>query len=185
MSDTSTKTPTRNDIERLLDDAGYLVDELESLKHVIFDVEYQAAPPGSEQLSILDMLQFIQFAQENYYSPLVKQLIDEEKSSTEISWATIQRDFKGDSNTTDEMEVETVLNGIIDGRKTLLDRIQSVPGSYWFKKIERPDFGKLSLHELLNEMVRFEREQLKDIAERVQVMSFDREQQRQINTHES
>lgn len=158
----------KENLEHLREDAAYLQDEIEALKYVIHNVPFDEKPGGTE--SILEMVALIDHAQVVYYRPVLEQY----KSKSDSDLVDIKRNF--DQSFKLELKegdtVETVLNRIIKHRAALLNLASQIPAIQWQKKIIT-DRKKKSLFEIFEEMVHFERQQLKKVADRV--MSIERE----------
>lgn len=176
----------RSDIDNLLDDIEYLVYELDALKTVIEGVEYNDQLPGSNQLSILDKLRSLGYVQEGYYKYIIGKVVDEEESEINLKREKVYEKFLERLSHEEEekhQDIEEVLVEVISEREELLSRLKEFSIPLWNRDFERHDSEedkKITLYTLLNEMVSFERNELKDIAERIQIMSIDREQQRQM-----
>ncbi len=158
----------KENLEHLREDATYLQDEIEALKYVIHDIPFEEKPGGTE--SILEMVALIDHAQVTYYRPILEQY--RKKSNPDMT--QINRNFhqsfilemkEGDT-------VETVLNRIIKHRAALLNLASQIPAIEWQKKVIADGRDK-TLFDIFEEMVHFERQQLKKVADRV--MSIERE----------
>lgn len=157
---------TIDDVKKVLEDARYLQDEIEALKYVIHDVPYEEKPAVGEY-SILEMVGMIDHAQVAFYRPAIEEMI--RNSAPDVTVSTdYERSFKlrKDENDT----VETILNRIIKHRAAFLNFMSKIKPLEW----ERSGFinGKRrSVFSLLNELVEFERLQLKRVAERVMTLN--------------
>lgn len=145
---------------RVTEDVSYLVDELKALKFVIDSVPVHDKPPGSQ--SIYEMFALIDHAQVSYYGPLLNKLLGGGVSDFKT------QDFKNtfDSGHTDDKSVSHLLSEIMANRINILDKLGKLDSGAWVAacKINSRDYSVLSLME---EMVEFERNQLREIAERV------------------
>jgi len=157
---------TIDDVKQVLEDARYLQDEIEALKYVIHDVPYDDKPAPGEY-SILEMVGMIDHAQVAFYRPAMEEII--RNSAPDVSVSTdYEKSFKlrKDDNDT----VDTVLNRIIKHRAAFLNFMSKIKPLEW----ERSGFitGKrCTVFSLLNELVAFERDQLKRVAERVMTLN--------------
>lgn len=157
----------KDNLEQLQEDAAYLQDEVEALKYVIHNVPFDEKPGGVE--SILEMVALIDYAQMTYYRPILEYFGN--KRGVEL--AGISKDFhKFKLDMQEGDTVETILNKIIKHRAALLNLALQIPAIVWQKKVLVDDEEK-SLFEIFREMVLFERDQLKKVADRV--MSIERE----------
>jgi len=157
---------TIDDVKQVLEDARYLQDEIEALKYVIHDVPYEEKPAAGEY-SILEMVGMIDHAQVAFYRPAMEEMIRHSAPDVTVS-TDYERSFKlrKDENDT----VETILNRIIKHRAAFLNFMSKIKPLEW----ERSGFisGKRrSVFSLLNELVEFERLQLKRVAERVMTLN--------------
>ena len=157
---------TIEDVKQIMEDARYLQDEIEALKYVIHDVPYDEKPSEGEY-SILEMVGMIDHAQVAFYRPAMEEII--KQSSPEISVSTdYESSFKlrKDENDT----VDTILNRIIKHRAAFLNFMSKIKPLEW----ERSGYVngmKRSVYSLLNELINFERDQLKRVAERVMTLN--------------
>ncbi|MEX0772053.1 MAG: hypothetical protein WD038_02740 [Balneolales bacterium] len=157
------------DLEKLFDDAAYLQDELTALKLVISAVPHSEKPLGQE--SIKEMIILIDHAQTTYYSPVISRIFSEAKPvlndidnfNTTFSPLSEENDLKPDE----------IINMTIKNRTALLDKLKQMPE----EDLQRTALLKgneTSIAELLNEMIGFERNKLKEIAERVLIIDAGR-----------
>lgn len=156
---------TIEDVKQVLEDARYLQDEIEALKYVIHDVPYDEKPAGEH--SILEMVGMIDHAQVAFYRPAMEEMI--RQSAPDISVSTnYEQSFRlrKDENDT----VETILNRIIKHRAAFLNFMSKIRPLEW----ERSGFiegQRKTVFALLSELVTFERDQLKKVAERVMTLN--------------
>lgn len=188
MSQTKDSRLNKEDVDNLILDVEYLVYELEALKSVISDVEYNDAPPGSYQLSILDKLRSLGYVQKNYYEELIRKVVYEDSSKITLKREEVLKNFADqlEHEEKDNQDIDKVLSEIIEQRKGLIDRLIGFEHYIWEQQFNRVDSdadGESNIYLLIKELVSFERSELKEIAERVQIMSLDREQQRQMKAN--
>lgn len=158
----------KDNLELLREDAAYLQDEVEALKYVIHNVPFDEKPGGTE--SILEMVALIDHAQVTYYRPILEYF----KNRQNIDLSDVKKDFHKSFklNMQEGVTVETILNKIIKHRAALLNLSLQIPAIVWQKKV-LINHEEKSLFDIFREMVLFEREQLKKVADRV--MSLERE----------
>lgn len=152
---------TRESVDRLINDALYLQDELEALKYVISAVPYTEKPP--DQLSILEMIAMIKHGQSEFYRPAAENLVSRTRSV-----AKVNEDFKSnfDGNDYTDIDINRLIDKIIKHRVSFVNFLKDVPVNQW----EDTDLIRgqsKSLFRLITEMIQFERGQLKSVAERV------------------
>src|SRR5680860_990677 len=85
---------TREQVDRLIEDATYLQDEAEALKYVIDEVPYTVNPP--EGRSIAAMLLFIDFSQMNYYRPILEKAIEDTRPTHIENFKDFEASFEPD-----------------------------------------------------------------------------------------
>lgn len=147
-------------IKSIISDAAYLVDEAEALIYVIDSVPVSEKTPGME--SIIEMIALIDHAQQTYYRPLCEHLFSVPNMDEK------PEDFKSSFKLTeDEAEKpKEVLKRISQNRASLMAFISKIP--FEDLRIKGKINGKeRTIAGLLEEMVVFERKQLKLVAERV------------------
>lgn len=165
----TSKMRTEQDASDSIEHAAYLSEELTALKHVISAVPYSEKPPGQE--SILEMIMMIDHAQISYYKPLISRIFSETGSDVkEID------DFRATFTPLTEDEhtkPDEIISTAIENRAALLDMLNRIPEN------ER---SRASMHKgtattidgLIHEMVAFERNKLREIAERILVIDAGR-----------
>ncbi len=167
-----------NDVEKLLDDANYLIDEAEALKYVIDSVPYDETPPDGE--SIIDMLRIINFAQKEYYRPITEKAYSE---SRPIKLSGIVHFKKAYKEQTEEKErdIQKVLNKIIKNRAASLNFFRRMTLFDWERLIKDHSGNEISLYDFICEMIKEERGLLRKIADLVMIYQQELQNQRDIN----
>lgn len=155
---------TRESVDSLINDALYLQDELEALKYVISTVPYSEKPAG--QLSILEMIAMIKHGQSVFYRPAA-----ENYSSAGRRVSKVDEDFKNSFNNEEfaDIDVDHLINKIIKHRVSFVNYLKEVPINHWENTLSIRGQEK-TLFKLIQEMITFERGQLKSVAERVLTM---------------
>lgn len=161
---------TKELFNRLTDDVAYLIDEAQALILVIDVVPVTEKRGGIE--SMLDMIYLIDHAQLTYYRPLTEQIFSLPKVKTEA--ADFRKTVDFDAQTYESPA--KVLQELIQNRKAFVAYLQAA-GEESITKTGLINGQERSIADLLNEMVAFERQQLKQLAERV--LSIDRSKQNQ------
>ena len=172
-------------VEDLIKDIEYLIYEIEALKSVIFEVKYDDKPPGENQLSILDKIRLIGYIQNHYYEELARSIVDQKERSDSVNIEEVKSRFikEVSADPRQQQDAAHYLSEIIESRQRLLKQLRDLESKRWQQGLNRNEGGEtgsITLWSLMEEMVEFERNELKEIADRVQVMSIDREQQRQM-----
>ena len=158
---------TDDHLKRILGDVEYLIDEAEALSYVIDAVPVGEKAAGVE--SMMEMLALIDHAQLSYYRPLIEQLysvpeVDEHPQDFRSSFKQLNETNAAPGN--DKQEVKELLRQIAENRRGLLTFVQELP--LRDLRVQGSINGtSQSIADLLEEMVIFERKQLKSIAERI------------------
>ncbi len=158
---------SKTQIDQLVDDVSYLQDEVEALKYVIHSVPYEEKPAGKE--SIIEMVALIDHAQKVFYRPFVELVTGFAKPEEPI-----EEDFRKtfDFDLEKYESVDALLDKIVKHRAALLSVLLKMNVIDWNKKGSVK--GKIkTVFAVVTEMVEFERNQLKMVADRV--MSMERE----------
>lgn len=154
-----------NNVSEMIEDLGYLQEELEALKYVIPAVPYSERPPGA--VSILDMIGRLKEQQERYYRPLIQNMVRSD-SDQEVSW--VDDKFQ----VADDTDMEELLNKTIKKRSSYVHFLRQVPERKWEVTADPDGQGKRRVAELLREHIEFERRQLKEVADIVMTLDPSR-----------
>jgi hypothetical protein len=159
----------KTQIDQLTEDVSYLQDEVEALKYVIHSVPFEEKPAGRE--SILELVAMIDHAQKVFYRPFVESVAGFSRPDDYID-----EDFrKSFSLEKDKIEtVDNLLDKIIKHRAALLSVLQKMNIIDWNRKGMVKGRSK-TIYTIISEMVEFERNQLKMVAERVISLERDRQ----------
>lgn len=160
-------TYSEDHLKRILGDVEYLIDEAEALIYVIDGVPVAEKAAGVE--SMMEMMALIDHAQISYYRPLIERIysvpkVDERPADFR---ETFKQQNESSADSEDEKEqVQELLQSIAKNRRGLLTFVNKLPLT------ELRQQGNIngvtrSIADLLEEMVNFERQQLKQIAERI------------------
>jgi hypothetical protein len=168
---------TRDQIEKLTDDAEYLADEAEALKYVIDSVPYDESPPNG--LSILNMLKLIDHAQARYYRPVIEQVFSENRIQKLSHFEHFSESFEEISE--GEGDIQKILSKIIKHRAALLNLFRSISIIDWERILKDNHNEEIRLIDFANEMVTEERKLLKEIADLVLIYQNEKQHQREIN----
>lgn len=161
---------TPEKIAIILDDASYLIDEMEALSFVIKAIPVTERPAGT--YSVLEFIASIDHAQKAYYRKAAQLFLSE----TEFSIPLYKNTFKADLVKDD---IETVLSELKKNRLEFVHFLQSVPESQWGVSFTLNN-QEYSLFELLMEMIQNERSVLREIAERVLAIDQSKANQKGI-----
>ncbi|NCP84413.1 MAG: hypothetical protein GW823_05860 [Bacteroidetes bacterium] len=159
----------KTQIDQLTEDVSYLQDEVEALKYVIHSVPFEEKPAGRE--SILELVAMIDHAQKVFYRPFVESVAGFAKPEDFID-DEFRKSF---SLEMDKIEtVDNLLDKIIKHRAALLSVLQKMNIIDWNRKGMVKGRSK-TIYIVITEMVEFERNQLKMVAERVISLERDRQ----------
>lgn len=171
---------SQEELDRLVDDASYLQDEAEAMQYVIDDVPYAKTPP--EGRSIAEMLLLIDHAQLSYYRPIMEEAIDDPRPTHLENFTYFKEDFEKDEEKL--KDVHKILKKIAKHRAGLVNAIRNIPLIDWETVVYRND-EPILLFDFIQEMIRFERGILKDIADQVRIYNQEKRQQRDLEKRRS
>lgn len=170
---------SQEDFEQLIEDASYLEDEAEALKYVIEDVPYDKSPPG--QRSIAELLLLIDHAQLSFYRPILEEALDNTRPISLQQFENFNDTFQVDEDKISD--IQKLLNKIAKHRAGVVNVMRKVALIDWEKTIYDGN-RELLLFDFMQQMIRFERKVLKDIADQVMIYNQDRETQREIRNRQ-
>jgi hypothetical protein len=147
-------------IKRIINDIAYLVDELQALGYVIDSVPVHEKPPGSQ--SVYEMFALIDHAQVNHYKLLLNKMLAYKDGDIEAG--NYEKTFA--PNASDDNNVHELLSEISANRNNLLTKLNELETAAWLTQGSINGQG-YTVIDLMEEMVDFERNQLREIAERV------------------
>lgn len=166
---------TQKDLDKLIEDASYLQDEAEAMQYVIDNVPYDESPPGGR--SIAEMLLLIDHAQLSYYRPIMEKAVEDPRPTHLEKYTHFKESFEPDE---DKMQnIQKVLQKLAKHRVGFVNKIENIPIIDWESVVYRDD-QQILLHDFIREMIRFERNILKDIADQVMVYNQEKERKREI-----
>lgn len=171
---------SQEELNRLVDDASYLQDEAEAMQYVIDGVPYSKTPP--EGRSISEMLLLIDHAQLSYYRPIMEKAIDDPRPTHLENFTHYKEDFEKDEEKLED--VHKILKKIAKHRAGLVNAIKNISLIDWETVVYR-NKEPLLLFNFMQEMIRFERGILKDIADQVRIYNQDKKQKRDIDQRRS
>jgi hypothetical protein len=166
---------TQKEINNLIEDASYLQDEAEALRYVIDSVPYDESPPGSK--SIAEILLLIDHAQLSYYRPILEEAVDSRRPVHLENFTHFDKSFELDEEK--KNDIQKVLSKIAKHRAGVVNVIKNTTLIDWEKEVYL-DGEKMFLFHFMQEMIRFERGMLKEIADRVMVYNQDKKTQREM-----
>lgn len=171
---------SQEQLDKLIDDASYLQDEAEAMQYVIDNVPYTETPP--EGRSIAEMLLLIDHAQLSYYRPILEEAIDNPRPTHLDNFTHFRESFEEDEEKA--KDIQKILRKIAKHRAGLVNAIKNVSLIDWETIVYR-DSQQVLLFDFMQEMIRFERGILKDIADQVRVYNQEKQKQREIEQRRS
>ena len=169
---------TQQQLNELISDAEYLLDEAEALKYVIDSVPYTETPPDG--MSIYNMLKLIDYAQKNYYRPIIERVFSENRIIKLSEYEHFKDTFE-EVTDEDEINIQKTLSKIIKHRAGIINVLQRISLIDWERELRGENGESLLLFDLANKMIRDERRTLKEIADLVLIYQNERQHQREIN----
>lgn len=166
---------TQKEVDQLIEDASYLQDEADALQYVITDVPYDERPPGGK--SIAEMLLLIDHAQLSYYRPIMEDAVDDPRPTHLDDYIHFEESFDVDEEKI--KNIEKLLRKLSKHRAGVVNAIKNIPLIDWETSVYK-DNQQLLLLDFMQEMITFERNTLKDIAEQVKIYNQEKENRREI-----
>ncbi len=167
------ENPTNEPIEvafrNLIQDAAWLTEELESLKQMLPEIPFADRPLGQE--SVLDILARIGTAHDQFFLPVFDRVQRREANAAPGLSSNFETRLK--KATTSEEDPLKLLDMLISQRIALVGTLEKLDASAILRDISFKD-GKTDVLTLIARMVRFDRNQLKQIAERMLAMDTKR-----------
>jgi len=169
---------SQEELDKLVDDASYLQDEAEAMQYVIDNVPYTDSPP--EGKSIAELLLLIDHAQLSYYRPIMEEAIDNPRPTHLDDYTHFRESFEADEEKI--KDIQKTLRKLAKHRAGLVNAIKNISLIDWETILYRDD-QQVLLYDFMQEMIRFERSILKDIADQVMVFNQEKERQREMDHH--
>ncbi len=166
---------TQEQLDTLIEDAAYLEDEAEALKYVIENVPYTESPP--EGRSIAEMLLLIDHAQLSYYRPILEQAFKNPRPTRLSDFEHFRETFEVDEEKTEN--IQKLLSKLAKHRAGVVNVISNIPLIDWEIAIY-DDNKEITLYDFMQQMIRFDRNMLKQIADLVMVFEQERQTRREI-----
>lgn len=161
---------TQEQLDQLIEDAAYLQDEAEALKYVIDDVPHQENPP--EGRSIAEMLLLIDHAQLSYFRPILEKAVKNPRPTHLENVDHFEETFEPDEEKLEN--IQKLLSKLAKHRAGVINTMNNISLIDWETTVYKNN-QQILLFDFIREMIRFDRRQLKKIADLVMVYK-DREQ---------
>lgn len=153
-----------------MEDIAYLQDEAEALRAVIDSVPSERRPSGEP--SIADKLALIDHVQRSYYGSSLQKAVNEKSPPEVPEREEVDALFSQQEEQPDD--VGNILESLVNYRVELVEMLGRLSFREWDSVLKRGE-REVPLHRFMREMVRFERDALREISERV--MMYNREKQ--------
>lgn len=173
---------SRHTLDKLIDDASYLLDEAEAMKYVIDAVPYNETPPGG--MSIINKLELVDHAQKEYYRPIVQKVFAENRLQRLNEFEHYKETFE-EADDSEKPDIQKTLSDIIKHRASLINTFERIPLYDWGRILKDESGNELMLIDFANQMVKGERAILKEIADLVLVYQNELQHQREISRKSS
>ncbi|MGK7370096.1 MAG: hypothetical protein ACNS64_07755 [Candidatus Halalkalibacterium sp. M3_1C_030] len=166
---------TQEELDTLVEDAAYLEDEAEALKYVIEDVPYTETPPDGK--SIAEMLLLIDHAQLSYYRPILEQAFKNPRPTRLSDFDHYRDTFEVDEEKLEN--IQKLLSKLAKHRAGVVNVIKNIPLIDW-EIVIYDDNKEITLYDFMQQMIRFDRSMLKQIADLVMVFEQEKQTRREI-----
>jgi hypothetical protein len=166
---------TQEQLDTLVEDAAYLEDEAEALKYVIENVPYTESPP--EGRSIAEMLLLIDHAQLSYYRPILEQAFKNPRPTRLSDFDHFRETFEVDEEKLEN--IQKLLSKLAKHRAGVVNVISNIPLIDW-EILIYDDNKEITLYDFMQQMIRFDRSMLKQIADLVMVFEQEKQTRREI-----
>lgn len=166
---------TQEQLEQLIEDASYLQDEAEALKYVIDEVPYEEKPP--EGRSIAEMLLLIDHAQLSYYRPILKNAVNNTRPTHLNQYENFEETFEPDKEKI--KNIQKLLSKLSKHRAGVINTIKNISLIDW-ETVVYDNNQQILLFDFIQQMIRFDRKQLKEIADLVMLYTNEKQNKRKI-----
>ena len=163
----------QSQIDSLIDDVAYLEHEAEALKYVIDSVPYDETPPGGRSIS--EILMYLDHAQQKYYRRVIEDAYKNSRPINLNSYDSPKDTFEIDEELA--KDIQKLLYKISKHRVALLKLIEEIPLIDWERTISKGR-DSITLYDFVYQMVRSERNTLKEIADLVMTYQKGKQAQR-------
>jgi len=166
---------TQEQLDELIEDAAYLQDEAEALKYVIESVPYTETPPDGKSIS--EMLLLIDHAQLTYYRPILEEAFKNPRPTSLEDYEHFRDTFEVDEEKL--KDVQKLLSKIAKHRAGVVNVIKNIPLIDWEIGIYKGN-KEITLYDFMQQMIRFDRSMLKQIADHVMMFEQEKQTRREI-----
>lgn len=174
------KEISQEQLDQLIEDATYLQDEAEALKYVIDEVPHNESPP--EGRSIAEMLCLIDHAQLSYYRPILQEAVKNPRPTHIDNFEHYEESFNPDEEKLEN--VQKLLSKLAKHRAGVINTMTNISLIDWETVVYKNN-QQILLFDFIREMIRFDRKQLKDIADLVMVFKNEEQNKREMERRRS
>ena len=169
------KKITQEQLDVLIEDATYLQDEAEALKYVIDEVPYDEDPPDGRSIS--EMLLLIDHAQLSYFRPILENAVNDKRPTHIDQYEHFEETFEPDEEK--KKNIQKLLSKLAKHRAGVINSISNTSLLDW-ETVVYDNNQQILLFDFIQRMIRFDRRQLKDIADLVMLYNNQKQNKRQI-----
>src|SRR5699024_1760394 len=169
------KIITQEQVDRLIEDVSYMQDEAEALKYVIDFIPYGKQP--LEGQSIAEILTFIDSVQKFYYQYYLQKAVEKQPLSRIDRLDQFIETF--DVAEKNAEDIQSLLDRLAKHRIKLINTIKNISVFEWSTSVYVGE-KKMTLFEFIQQIVHFDRGQLKKIAGLVRVFGEQKQTERRI-----
>ena len=155
--------------KQLIGDAAWLVDELTLLKSMVREVPFDERPMGQD--SVLDLLARIGEAANVFFLPLIQKMT--KGNDQPLEWSFRDFDSRMEKSRTQLDDPDVLLDSLISSRREVIGLLEELDSQEFQKTFVFLD-GDYDLTALVESMVRYDRKQLKSVAERMLLMDIEK-----------
>lgn len=166
---------TQEQLDTLIEDASYLEDEAEALKYVIESIPYAESPPDGK--SIAEMLLLIDHAQLSYFRPILENAFKNPRPTRLDDYEHYRETFEMDEKKL--QNIQKLLSKLAKHRAGLVNVIKNIPLIDWEITVYNGN-KEFTLYDFMQQMIRFDRSMLKQIADQVMLFEQERQARREI-----
>jgi|AntRauTorcE11897_2_1112592.scaffolds.fasta_scaffold06986_2 hypothetical protein len=174
------KEISQEQIDQLIEDARYLQSEAEALKYVIDEVPYNTPPP--EGRSIAETLLLLDHAQLSYFRPIFKKAVENPRPTYIDDFDHFEESFEADEEKLEN--IQKLLSKLSKHRAGVVNTIHNISLINWETVIYEND-KEILLYNFALQMVHFDQQKLKEIADLVMIYKNEEHNNRTIQQKQS
>lgn len=150
--------------DALLDQLGYLTDEVAALRSVVGDLpdEIKSGRPGPDTLTMKELYGVIATLDTDVRRPRVTQIVEEETPA----FTSVDIDAEVQEDGWNERPIDAIFDTAIDARQALVDQLAAVPLENWHRTATL-DEEPITLFGLVHRITQTDAERLRDLGYRL------------------